>query len=244
VVKSSGHGFHSLYVATDSRKRFVASVEPTYTWIEEGYREFALFLNFTYKPASNISFSLGPYFEHGESSAQYVTTVEDATAEAFYGSRYVFSDLDQNTVSMDTRLEWTFTPRMSLELFLQPFFSSNEFSRFKEFAAPRTLDKLVYGEDMGTIALDEGVYSVDPDGAGPAQVFTFDDPDFSFSSLRGNLVYRWEYIPGSTLFLVWTQDRNTELDEGDFDLGRDADDLFSTAADNVFLVKLTYWLGI
>ena len=51
-------------------------------------------------------------------------------------------------------------------------------------------------------------------------------------------------MPGSTLFLVWTQDRNTQFDEGDFDLGRDADDLFSTAADNVFLVKLTYWLGI
>ncbi|HJR54396.1 MAG TPA: DUF5916 domain-containing protein [Gemmatimonadota bacterium] len=244
VVKSPGHGFHSLFVATDSRKRFVASVEPTYTWIEQGYSEYALYLNFTYKPASNISLSLGPYFEHGESSAQYVTTIEDATAETFYGSRYVFSDLDQNTFSMNTRLDWTFTPRMSLELFLQPFFSSNEFDRFKEFAAPRTLDKLVYGEDMGTIALNEGVYSVDPDAAGPAETFAFDDPDFSFSSLRGNLVYRWEYVPGSTLFLVWTQDRNTEFGEGDFDLGRDADDLFSTAADNVFLVKLTYWLGI
>jgi hypothetical protein len=156
----------------------------------------------------------------------------------------VFSDLDQNTVSMNTRLEWTFTPRMSLELFMQPFFSSNEFSRFKEFAAPRTLDKLVYGEDVGTIALSEGVYSVDPDGAGPAETFTFDNPDFSFSSLRGNLVYRWEYIPGSTLFLVWTQDRNNELGVGDFDLGRDVDGLFSSASDNVFLIKATYWLGI
>ncbi|HET9332339.1 MAG TPA: DUF5916 domain-containing protein [Gemmatimonadota bacterium] len=244
VVKSPGHGFHSLYMATDSRKRFVASLEPTYTWIEEGYREYALFLNFTFKPASNISLSLGPYFEHGESSAQYVTTVADATAEVFYGSRYVFSDLDQNTFSMDTRLDWTFTPTMSLELFLQPFFSSNDFSRFKEFAEPRTLDKLVYGEDMGTIALNEGVYAVDPDAAGPAATFTFDDPNFSFASLRGNLVYRWEYVPGSTLFVVWTQDRNNELAEGDFDLGRDVDDLFGTGSDNVFLVKLTYWLGI
>ena len=61
-------------------------------------------------------------------AAQYVTTVEDATAEAFYGSRYVFSDLEQGTVSLDTRLDWTFTPTMSLELFLQPFFSSNDFS--------------------------------------------------------------------------------------------------------------------
>ena len=244
VVKSPAHGFHNLYVATDSRKRLVASVEPSYTWTEDGSRDYALYLNLTFKPKSNVSLSLGPSLEHSESSAQYVTTVEDATAEAFYGSRYVFADLDQNTVSMDTRLNWTFTPTMSLELFLQPFFSSNEFSRFKEFAAPRTLDKRVYGEDVGTIALVEGEYRVDPDGDGPASTFQFDDPDFSFGSLRGNLVYRWEYVPGSTLFLVWTQDRSTQLDEGDFDLGRDVDDLLATAADNVFLVKLTYWLGI
>ena len=244
VVKSPAHGFHTLYVATDSRKPLVASVEPTYTWTEDGTRDYALYLNFTYKPASNVSLSLGPAFEHSESSAQYVTTIEDATAEAFYGSRYVFADLDQNTFSMNTRLDWTFTPRMSLELFLQPFFSSNRFSRFKEFAAPRALDKVVYGEDVGTIDLSNGAYRVDPDGGGPATAFAFDDPDFSFGSLRGNLVYRWEYVPGSTLFLVWTQDRHAELDDGEFDLGRDVGNLRSTGADNVFLVKLTYWLGI
>ena len=244
VVKSPAHGFHSVYMATDSRRRLVGSIEPTYTWTEEGSRDYALYLNLTYKPASNISVSMGPSFEHSESAAQYVTTVEDATAEAFYGSRYVFSDLDQGTLSFDTRLDWTFTPTMSLELFLQPFFSSNDFLRFKEFAEPRTLDKLVYGEDMGTIALADGVYRVDPDAGGPAEEFTFDDPNFSFSSLRGNLVYRWEYQPGSTLFLVWTQDRSTDLSEGDFDLGRDVGDLYSTGSDNVFLVKLTYWLGI
>jgi hypothetical protein len=97
---------------------------------------------------------------------------------------------------------------------------------------------------MGTIALADGLYTVDPDAGGPAEEFTFDDPNFSFSSLRGNLVYRWEYQPGSTLFLVWTQDRSTDLSEGDFDLGRDVGDLYSTGSDNVFLVKLTYWLGI
>ncbi len=85
---------------------------------------------------------------------------------------------------------------------------------------------------------------VDPDGAGPAAEFSFNDPDFNFRSLRGNLVFRWEYLPGSTLFLVWTQDRNSELARGDFDLGRDVGDLFDLESDNIFLVKLTYWLGI
>jgi hypothetical protein len=177
-----------------------------------------------------------------------VTTVEDPTAEAFFGTRTVFADLDQETLSMDTRVDWTFSPTMSLELFVQPLVSSSDFSRFKEFARPRTLQKLVYGEDVGTVR-EEAVgetraFFVDPDGPGPAAEFSFEDPDFNFRSLRGNLVFRWEYLPGSTLFLVWTQDRNSTLARGDFDLGRDVDALLDADPDNIFLVKLTYWLGI
>ena len=115
-----------------------------------------------------------------------------------------------------------------------------------EFAAPRQVDKVVYGEDVGTIrALEEDgslAYVVDPDAGGPAAEFEFDDPDFNFRSLRGNLVFRWEYLPGSTLFFVWTQDRNAVESIGDFALGRDVGRMFDAPADNVFLVKATYWL--
>jgi hypothetical protein len=142
---------------------------------------------------------------------------------------------------------------MTLELFAQPLISSNDFSRFKEFAAPRVLEKEIYGEDIGmirseTVTGDDGgqklVYFVDPDGAGAAPEFSFDDPDFNFRSLRGNLVFRWEYRPGSTLFLVWTQDRNSQEALGDFKIGRDFDDLFGANSNNIFLIKATYWLGI
>lgn len=147
---------------------------------------------------------------------------------------------------MTTRLNWTFTPEMSLELFLQPFISSNDYSRFKEFVAPRRIAKQVYGEDVGTIRTleDDGslAYVVDPDADGPAAEFEFDDPDFNFRSLRGNLVFRWEYLPGSTFFFVWTQDRNAVESIGDFDVGRDVGRMFDAPADNVFLVKATYWL--
>ncbi len=61
---------------------------------------------------------------------------------------------------------------------------------------------------------------------------------------RGNLVFRWEYLPGSTLFLVWTQDQNSTSSAGDFDFSRDLGDLFDAGADHVFLIKATYWLGI
>jgi hypothetical protein len=248
VVRAPSSWYTEAFLLTDTRKPVVFEFVPWWFGNEEGVHDVRLGLTATWKPATNVSVTLGPIYENSESSAQFVTTVEDATAEAFFGTRTVFADLDQETLSMDTRVDWTFSPTMSLELFVQPLVSSSDFSRFKEFARPRTQQKLVYGEDVGTIR-EEAVgetraFFVDPDGPGPAAEFSFEDPDFNFRSLRGNLVFRWEYLPGSTLFLVWTQDRNSTLARGDFDLGRDVDALLDADPDNIFLVKLTYWLGI
>ncbi|MDX1745182.1 MAG: DUF5916 domain-containing protein, partial [Halobacteriales archaeon] len=232
VVKSPAHGYHNVYVSSDSRKPVVASFNPSFSWNEEGARDYSLSLDVSFKPASNVSLSLAPRFSHSESTSQYVTAIDDPTAGAFFGRRYVFSDLEQDRFSMNTRLNWTFTPTMSLELFAQPFIASNDFSNFKEFAAPRALEKNVYGEDVGTIEELDGAFVIDPDAAGPAESFTVNDPDFNFRSLRGNLVYRWEYRPGSTLFLVWTQDRRSSVADGSFDFRRDVDELFEADADN------------
>jgi hypothetical protein len=248
VVGSPSFGYLSLFAASDRRKPIYVETNVDGSSTGEGADNLGVRVGVTLKPASSVSLSLGPSVNWNEGRAQFVTSVEDPTAETFFGRRYVFADLDQLNVSMDTRLNWTFTPAMSLELFLQPLFSANDFSRFKEFAAPRELDKLVYGEDVGAIRAegegDARRYFVDPDGPGPAAEFSFGEPDFDFRSLRGNLVYRWEFRPGSTLFLVWTQDRNTTLSTGRFDLGRDLGDLLDRGSDNVFLVKATYWVGI
>ena len=100
----------------------------------------------------------------------------------------------------------------------------------------------------------DGAYTVDPDGAGPANSFTVSDRDFSYRSLLGNAVLRWEWSPGSTLFLVWQQRRidsvtghgsgGTEPWVGRFDLGRDARDMFGAPADDVLMIKVNYWLGL
>jgi hypothetical protein len=201
------------------------------------------------KPDSNISVSFGPNYSDSQQKAQYIQEVVDATATSFYGKRYVFSDVHQKTLSMDTRLNVTFTPTMSLQLYAQPFISSNDFSNFKEYARPRDSEKLVYGRDMGSVqeVLDtDGSrrFVIDPDGTGPAASFEVSNPDFTFRSLRGNAVFRWEYVPGSTLFLVWTQDRASQESFGDLDFGRDRRALFDGPANHVFLVKVNYWLPL
>ncbi len=122
--------------------------------------------------------------------------------------------------------------------------ATGSYSRFKELARPGSFEFNEYGQRGSTLTEEGGVYTVDPDGSdGPAEPFTFGNPDFNFKSLRGNAILRWEYRPGSTLYFVWTQQRTDFADPGKFRFGRDVRQLLTADADNVFLVKLTYWLS-
>jgi hypothetical protein len=237
--------FWHLGISTDTRKKLALATYPELGCNTDGACDYTLNLDITWRPMSNISLSLGPEYNHYEYTTQYVTAVDDSTATAFYGRRYVFSDLEQNFLSMNTRLNVTFTPDLTLEVFLQPLIASNQFTDFKEYDAPRTLDRSVYGRDVGTISSDGPSYTVDPDGPeGPAEQFTFDNPNFNFRSLRGNAVLRWEFRPGSTIYLVWTQTRAGSAPVGDLDFGRDVRALFDAPAENIFLLKVNYWIGL
>ena len=177
-------------------------------------------------------------------TGQFVRSVGDPLAESTFGRRYVFANIHQTTIAMDTRVEWTFTPTLSLQMYAQPFVATGRYDEFKEFETPRTYDFAVYGRDRGTITKNpSGSYTVDPDGAGAAPSFQFGDPNFNVRNLRGNAVVRWEYRPGSALFFVWQQERSGFAPIGDFRASRDIGDIFNTIPTNVFLIKATYWLG-
>ena len=242
VVERASERYMEVSISSNSNKSVYFHAYQAFGSVADGGHSQAIGGSITWQPASNISLSMGPRFDRSLNEAQYVQSVEDATNTLFYGNRYVFSDLRSKNVSMDTRINVTFTPTMSLQLFAQPYISSNEFSSYKEYARPRESEKLVYGEDIGTFAQNGRDISIDPDGAGAVPAFSFKDPDFTFRSLRGNAVFRWEYKPGSTLFLVWTQDRSSEEIVGTLDFSRDRKALFTSPANHVFLVKLNYWL--
>lgn len=247
VVKRAGYNFGHVQLSTDPRRRsvFDLSVERA-RGIGSGTRSLTVQPGIALKPAASVFVQFSPTYNADEDAAQYVTAVPDSTAALFGGTRYVFAFIKTKTVSFDTRVNWTLKPDLTLQLFAQPFFASGDYGRFREFARPRTVRTLEYGRDVGTVARDAraGTYTVDPDGgAGAAAPFSFGDPNFTVRSLRGTAVVRWEYRPGSTLFVVWTQQRSGSAAYGDFDLGRDYAALFRDRPDNVFLVKATYWLG-
>jgi hypothetical protein len=192
-----------------------------------------------WKPGARVSLRLEPQIERFGTSAQYVDTFDDVLATSTFGHRYVFATLDQTTVSASVRLNWIFTPRLSLEVYTQPLLSSGRYTGFKELAGPRSYAFTAYPEPAATSDPDR--IKLDPDGNGPAATQEIDDPDFSLASLRGNAVLRWEYSPGSTLFLVWTQNRSDNETIGTFRTGRALSRLFNAGADNIFMIKLSYW---
>ena len=143
-------------------------------------------------------------------------------------------------------MNWTFTPRLTLETVLQPFVSAVRFRDYKEFAAPRRLDFLVYGRDGASTLADDpaGGVRVDPDGDGAAASFRIAPRSFTDHSLRGSAVLRWEYRPGSALFVVWQQGRDqSDRDAGSFSAGRDYRNLFGARPDNTLLIKVSYWFN-
>ncbi|MGD0782721.1 MAG: DUF5916 domain-containing protein [Candidatus Aminicenantales bacterium] len=193
---------------------------------------------------SNVSLSVGPQYIYQTTQTQWVGNFTDPLMTATYGSRYVFGHIKQQVASAEIRLNWTFTPRLSLQVYLQPFIGVGHYDAFKELARPREYAYNLYGQGASTIDYSDGVYTVDPDGAGPAAPFSFANPDFNMKSLRGTVVLRWEYRPGSLLYLVWTQNRADYANPGDFQFRRDMANLLTAPGDNIFMLKFSYCWGL
>jgi hypothetical protein len=248
VVRVPTSRYAELDLSSDSRHMVQGELGANQYWDQLGGRASGVNLSATVRPVSNASVSLGPSLNWSRSPMQFVTAVDDPTATAFSGSRYVLSTLKQQTIGLDTRLSLTYSPTMSLELYVQPFFAAAHYYDFKEFAAPRTTALRVYGRDQGTISSTVGKggvatqYTIDPDGGGAAAPFRLDNPDLTEASLRGNAVFRWEYRPGSVLYIAWTHSRAADTAFGNLELARDRDALYASQPDNIFLIKASWWL--
>jgi hypothetical protein len=243
------HGHYvNMNATSDSRHAFVAIAGTSFFWDDRGGASPTYNIGLTYRPDPQISVSFNPAYSQSYNYAQFVATVHDNSATSFYGTRYVMGALDQHVLGLDTRASFTFTPTMTLEVYAQPFFAAARYASFAEYTAPRSQNIAVYGHDRGTITATRDTngivdhYIIDPDGSGPAKPFTIDNPDFNQQSLRGNAVFRWEYRPGSVLYVAWTQSRADDAPFGDLRFGRDRAALFRARPDNIFLVKASWWL--
>ena len=240
-----------FYGGSDSRRQISYYWNLNYYGDEAGGYSKSFNPEIDIRPSSSVLLAISPGISYFHNTIQYVQSVADPLATATYGGRYIFANIHQTTLSATTRISWTLSPRLSFQLYAQPFASSGKYDGFKELAEPRTRRYTVYGktgastigEIRDTDTGDKTAYTVDPDGTGPAPSFTISNPNFSIQSLRGNAVVRWEYRPGSALFFVWQQQRSGfQPYDGEFRTGDAVRDIFSQPS-NVFLVKATYWFA-
>lgn len=234
AVSPQGNGANFSF-GTDSRKWISLETFGGLDWDEFGAWGSNNGVTINIKPLPSLTVSAGPQLNRSRNLAQYVDTFDD---------RPVFATIDQTQISMTTRVNWILNPRASLQVFMQPLLAAGGYDGFKELAAPRTFDFREFRPGGGLI-LDEVErrYTIDPDPGGRSAPFSFADPDFNFKSLRVNAVFRWEFRPGSTLYAVWTERREDDSHPEGFRFTRDAHRLFSTPPDDVFLLKMTYWMG-
>lgn len=247
VVRRAASWFVGPRLSTDSRRAVSLSVHPGFGGSADGGSFVESSASLRWRPTTSVQLSFGPSYNYSHGMTQFVRRFDDPSATHFHGSRVVFAELEQRTLSMSTRVSWTFTPTLTMELFAQPFIATGEYRAFREFTGTRTRETRDF--DAGQLAErhdDRGRltgYTLDPDRDPGTANFSFGNPDFNVRSLRGNAVVRWEYRPGSTLFLVWQQERSGFEGRGDFAFDRDASAIFRSHPDNVFVIKASYWLG-
>jgi len=207
-----------LYLNSDSRKNVVFHWNGSRGWNEPDVASTDGSFSVEWKPSPGLKLSSGPAYSHNINFAQYVATIDDPTATTTHGKRYVFARLQQRQLSMDSRVNVLFTPKASLQVYMQPLIVAGDYLDFKSLAAPKTFNFDAY----------------------PNVPY---DPDFNFKSLRLNAIFRWEWRLGSTLYVAWTQQRQDLRDPGQFQLGRDFARVFSGPDDNIFMVKISRWFG-
>lgn len=193
----------------------------------------------TTRPSAQWEASLTPRYSRSTTARQFVTSRSGGSALTF-GRRYLFAVIEQSTISAQFRLNYAFTPNLTVQGYAEPFASSGRFRDFGELERARTFRMRTYGPSSGTTitSLPDGEYAVQ-DGA---STFTFASPDFNVLSFRSNLVVRWEWLPGSTLFAIWQQNRGAVLPNGDLVGPGSLWDATTAPGDNFFAVKLSYWL--
>ena len=212
----------------------------------QGYRDdqagghrLALFPMVTVRPSSRAELSLQPGVARVKNPEQYVET-----ASANGDTSYILGALSQTTTSLTARINLTFTPTLSFQLYAQPFLSAGRYQSLSEVGEARSSMFARRLSRFGNASISQfGADELRLDrGSGRAGV-TLENPDYSVRELKSNAVLRWEYRPGSALFLVWSQARDEESHVADFSVARQARDLINTAGKNTLLIKASYWLS-
>ena len=246
VMKMPGGANEWFGLYSDDRKKLVYgfNIQQSNTFKDESHST-SFSPQLTYKPINTLVLSIRPSYYTSYNELQYVNQT------SFDGQdRYVFASIDQKTISMSLRVNFNLSPDLTLQYWGQPFIASGKYYDFKYITDPMASEytnRFAVLDPANQITLvDNSYYTVDENIDGDTDYY-IGKPDFNFQEFLSNLVVRWEFNPGSIVYLVWSQSRSFYTGLGEIDLMNDVGDLFNrdnNIPHNVFLVKFSYRFGL
>jgi len=241
--KWPGFTEYNIWLNTDSRKRLYGGIGGYTNQGDENYEDYRNYwFDLSFRPNDAMGVTLSPSYTTNRPLMQYIGTNDFADDE-----RYLFGSLDQKTMNIVFRIDYCLCPNLTVQYYGSPFISSGKYSQFKRTTNPRAAEFAdrysIFTNAQIAYDRDNAVYLVDENVDGNID-YSFNNPDFNVRDFNSNLVVRWEYMPGSLLYLVWSQARSDYVPVGEFDFKRDMQGLFDVHAHDVFLIKLVKWFSI
>jgi len=244
MMKLPGSAQVRAGINSDSRKKLTLSV---YVNRSQGYegssRNLYTEVDLSYKPTNYLVFTISPSFNKSYTDLQYVTQT------SYNGNdRYIFGAINQKTISTSFRINVNVSPNLTFQYWGQPFIATGKYFDYKFITYPlaNSYQDRFWTYNTNQISFDGNQYNVDENVDGKTD-YTIGKSDFNVKQFLSNFVVRWEYSPGSTLFLVWSQTRSYNTDIGQMDFLNNVGDLFSRSKNiphNVFLIKFSYRFGL
>ncbi len=226
--------------STDYSQNHVYGFDSYYNWDESGKEVLYLSGDITVRMAGRLDVTISPAYIYETNPRQYINTLDNGS-ESTFGKRYIFSFTELNTLRLPVRINYAFTPDLTVELYAEPFATSGNYFRFWELPSAGSVVRREYGTDGTTIVRnDDRSYTVQ-DGE---KEFTLRYRDFEYISLRSNFVLRWEWLPGSTLYLVWQQNRSDYYNETRTSAPASLLESFAAQGYNSFALKISYWFPV
>jgi hypothetical protein len=221
----------------DITKKFYPFVQYEYQSGAENYlRMFQFSPGIIYRPINTLKFNLSVNYSKNRNDLQYVTAISSE-------NRYILGQVDQKTLGIVFRFDYSITPELSIQYYGSPFVSTGKYSDFKYITNPLASD---YHNrfNLYNKTVDLGNSKLEVDDIASNIHEQIDNPNFNFHQFRSNMVVKWEYRLGSILYLVWSSDRTGNFDPTDFSLGNSMRQLGNVFPNNIFLIKFSYWFSL
>lgn len=241
-MRSQGDSQIQANISSDDRKKLTGWIYGRYSnGFEQSSNSYNLETGITYKPINTLTITVYPGYRKSFNNLQYIDT-------QYYNNnnRYLFAGLDQTVISASIRVNFNLTPDLTVQYWGQPFIAAGKFKEYKVIGDPMNpnyQDRYHVFNSNQISGLIDDAYNIDENSDGIVD-YSIEKPDFNVQEFLSNLVLRWEYNPGSSLYLVWNQTRNDYIDNGDIHIGDNLNDLFTGKPHNVFLVKFSYRIGL